>query len=44
MSPDGARDEVARRKLGAGYIRHEAIAILVDKCGSFAAHGLADEF
>ena len=44
MSPDGARDDIARRKLRAGRIRHETIAVFVDESRTFAAHRFADQF
>ena len=44
MSPDGARDDIARRKLGTGHVRHEAIAIFVNKDCALATHGLTDQF
>ena len=39
----GARDDIARRKLGADTPGHEALARFVDEDRAFAAHGLGDE-
>src|SRR4029079_14578305 len=40
---DGARNDVARSKLGAVETGHEALPPVVDENSSFAAHSLADK-
>ena len=42
-TPDRAGDDVAGREFGAGLIRHEALAGLVDQGCAVAANGLGDQ-
>ena len=41
--PDRARDDVAGREFGAGLVRHEALAGVVDQDRAVAAHGLGHQ-
>ena len=42
-APDRARDDVARREFGAGLVRHETLAGVVDQDRAVAAHGFGQQ-